>query len=94
MLQKVEDRFFFATKLVDAARITTIDELVSQQDDVASNHLVVLVNQKSGFTQLQHFDARQVCTRVEKRAVSIFRLGFAAILRDELEGLVARIIVP
>ena len=77
MLQKVEDRStFFATKLADAARITTTDQLVSQQDDVASNHPVVLANEKSGFIQLQqlNFTARQVCTHVEKRAVSIFNL--------------------
>ena len=47
----------FATKLLDAARITTIDHLVSQQDDVASNHLVVLRNEKSGFTQLQQLNS-------------------------------------
>ena len=75
-LQKVEDVLLFATKLADAARVTTTDQLVSQQDDVASNHVVVLANEKTGYTQLQHFyfAARQVCRRVEKRAASIFEL--------------------
>ena len=57
-----------ATKLVDVVHITTINQLVSQQDDIGCNHLVVLANQKSGFIQLQqlYFDARQVCMLVEE----------------------------
>ena len=48
-------------------RITTTDQLVLQQDDITSNHLVVLANEKSGITQLQqlYFAARQVCIQVE-----------------------------
>ena len=49
---------------------------ISQQDDAASNHPVVLASEKCGLTQLQqlNFDARQVCKRVEKRTASIFNL--------------------
>ena len=65
-----------ATKLLDATRITAMDQLVLQQDDVTSNHPVVLPSEKSGFTQVQQLNsaARQLCTRVEKRAASIFKL--------------------
>ena len=73
----------FATKLVDAASITTTDQLVLQQDDVMSTHLVVLANQKSGFTQLQQFNfaARQVCAWVEKCTASLFKLFHSNVVR-------------
>ena len=76
MKEFVAESRFFATKPVHAARITTIDQFVSQQHDVANNHQVLLTTQKSGLTQLHQlsFDARQVCTRVEKRAASLFKL--------------------
>ena len=82
------------TKYVDAACITTTDQVILQQDNVAINHLVVLANQKSGFSQLQklNFAARQVCTRVKKWPASLFKL-YRSILRDEVGDFVAHITV-
>ena len=75
-------------------RITTTDQLVLQQDDITSNHLVVLANEKSGITQLQqlYFAARQVCIQVEnmQRQFSNF---LTAMFRDELGDFVAVIII-
>ena len=68
----------FATKLLDAARITTTNELVSQQDEVTSNHLVMLSNETSGFTQLQQLNSpkRQVYMYVggKLHSIDIFKL--------------------
>ena len=83
--------FYFCSKLVDVAHITTTNQLVSQQDDIASNNLFVLANQKLEFTQLQlNFAARQVCMQAEKSAASVFCSNVAR----QIGEFVAHITVP
>ena len=61
----------FATKLVDIARITTTDQLVSQQNDVTPRRDLTRLN----------FAARKNCLRVEKLAASLFNLFCSNVAR-------------
>ena len=94
LLQKV-DVLVFTTKLADAARVTTTDQAVSQQDDVTSNHVVVVANEKSGYTQLQqlYILLRDKFVRGWRNVQHRLSNCFAGMLRDELVDFVGRITV-
>ena len=70
-------------------------QLVSQQDDVESIHLVVLANQKSGLNNCSNLTLlRDKFVRWWKNAQHRFSNCFAAMLRDELGDFVDRITMP